>query len=152
MELLRPLDNCLGNKAFFTFDSCNDIDLCMIASEPNNLLIIELGGLYEDLDFSVDRVSELCQPRFIRSVIKKQGVRLDGMMQIQDGNIFLPRNYFSPLDNFTYKIMDKSWRPYGIHHCNAGWRKDGFRKARIESNRRLTEKIIVNDDELAGAY
>ena len=145
IELLSGLDDYLGNKAFFTFDSDNDIDLCIIASEKNNCLVRDTMSIYSNLSFKPEDVSALCQPRLIRNAIEGFGVILNGNMQINDGNIFLPRVYFSPLDNFMYEMANDDRTPIGIHHCNAGWRKDGFRKKRIENNRKLMS-ILQNNN------
>lgn len=143
MELRCPLDDMLGNKALFTFDSSNDIDLCMFASVPHNEMLEDLIKLYKDLDFSIDKISELCQPRLVRDIFRRKGINLNGDMQIKNENIFLSRNYFSPLDNFIYEILDDEWNPYGIHHYNAGWRNDGFKKSRIEKNRQLMRRVLM---------
>ncbi len=140
LELVKSPNVLLANKAFFSFDSCNDIDLCMLASEKENELLKELIILYDDLDFSIEKMSELCQPRLIRQKLKDFGLVLNGNAQIIDGNVFLPRNYFSPLDNFVYLMNNKIVDTIGIHHCNAGWRNNGFKKARIDSNRKLLGK------------
>ncbi len=137
LEIVTAPDTLLGNKAFFTFDSSNDIDLCLIGSEKGNPLLAEIKKLYDNVEFSVEKMTAFTQPRYIRDVLKRHGVALDGNMQQVEDNVFLPRKYFSPLDNFCYEMLDDSESVIGIHHCNAGWRNNGFKSQRIKKNREL---------------
>ncbi len=144
IELTKPLEAYLGNKAFFIFDSNNNIDLALIASEKNNPIINEIREIYRGLRFDPNRMNEFVQPMLIGEVLKSKGVSLDGNMQMIDDNIFLPRCYFSPLDFFVYEMLEDEREPIGIHHCNSGWNKNGYKKNRIENNRRLIS-ILQNE-------
>ncbi len=142
VELLKPLDYLLGNKAFFTFDACSDVDLEIFGSESGNSLLKKLMELYDDKVFLGDKenMDYFCQPRYIRSVIKEEGVFLDGNAQFVNNMAFLPRNYLSPLDNFVYQMTVVSEDTIGIHHFNAGWKtNNNFRSERIFKNRKLAE-------------
>ena len=141
MELCSSIDRFLGNKAFFTFDTANDIDLCIIASERKNPLMQKLLHIYDNLIFNRYSSVELCQPRLIRNTLAAFGVKMDGNMQMVEGNIFLPRIYFSGLDEITYRMTQDERKPLGIHHANAGWKEGGYREKRIKNNRELMRMI-----------
>ncbi|MCM1242599.1 MAG: capsular polysaccharide synthesis protein [Roseburia sp.] len=147
VELLHSLDSLLGNEAFFTFDTQNDIDLGTFAAKQGNPLIKKIMALYDDIEFSDDvkTMNKLCQPRYIRSVLKDAGVRLNGNLQLLDGMVFLPRNYLAPLDSVLYEPTAMSDETLAMHHFNAGWRDDAYREKRIANNRKLW-KLIEDDD------
>ncbi len=139
VELLKPLDSLLGNKAFFTFDVNRDIDLGTFGSVSGNDLLAELMHQYDNIDFSGDMKSMnyYCQPRYIRSVLKKNGVLLNGNAQYVDEMAFLPRNYLAPKDSILYEMIGLTEETIGIHHYNAGWKNDDYRNRRIVKNGRL---------------
>jgi hypothetical protein len=141
MELVSSLDSLLGNKAFFSFDPMNDIEMCVFGSEPHNPVLYEMLGLYENIDFSIDKMNALCQPHYIRPKMEDLGVELNGDMQIVDENVFLPRCYFTPIDTFIYEMIKDDRMPIGIHHFNSGWKNNDYKKNRIENNRKLMNKI-----------
>lgn len=143
VELLRPLDSLLGCEAFFTFDTQNDIDLGTFAAKKENLLVKKLMGLYDGIAFSGDmkRMNQLCQPRYIRSVLTEAGLELNGDMQLIDGMVFLPRNYLVPQDSIVYEFSAMSEDTIAIHRYNAGWKNGDYREKRIANNRRIWNLI-----------
>ena len=143
VELIKLLDDFLGNKAFFTYDMNLDIDLGTFGSEPRNILIKNLMRLYDNVEFNGDLKSMnwFCQPRYIRTALKEFGVKLDGNMQIIDDMVFLPRNYLSPKDQVIYESGVISKNTYAIHHYNAGWKEDDYRSKRVKNNREIWKVI-----------
>ena len=143
VELLHPLDSLLGCEAFFTFDTQNDIDLGTFAAKAGNSLVKELMELYDDVVFSGEMkiMNKLCQPRYIRPVLKKEGLALNGDMQLIDGMVFLPRTYLAPQDSIIYELSAMSEETLAIHRYNAGWKNGDFRTKRIENNRKLWDLI-----------
>lgn len=139
VEVIRNLDGLLGNKAFFTFDAGMDIDLEMFGTQPKNLLLKNIMEIYENIDFS--DTHKFCQPRFIRKTLKNFGLRLNGDTQVINGMVFFSRNYLSPKDFVIYELNVMSEETYAIHHFNAGWKSDDFRKKRIVNNREIWNKI-----------
>lgn len=143
VEIVKPLDRLLGNRAFFTFDANHDIDLGICASEAGNPLMLDLMQLYDGIEFEGSDAGMifLCQPRLIRSVLKKKGLHLNGEFQVIDGNVFLPRKYLTPKDFLVYEMGAFCEDTMTIHHFNAGWKPDSFREKRIDNNRKLLEKM-----------
>ena len=137
IELRKSLNDYLGNDAFFTFDSNNNIDLAMIASKKENCIMEKAMNIYRNLRFDVARINEFVQPMMLSDLFISLGVLLNGDMQAIQGNVFLPRSYFSPLDYFIYEMIEDERKPIGVHHCNSGWNKNGYKKNRIENNRKL---------------
>lgn len=143
VELLHSLDSLLGCEAFFTFDTQNDIDLGTFAAKKENCLVKRLMGLYDDVVFSGDmkKMNQLCQPRYIRPVLKEIGLELNGNMQLIDGMVFLPRNYLVPQDSIVYEMSAMTEDTMAIHRYNAGWKNDDYREKRIANNRRIWDLI-----------
>lgn len=141
VELLHPMDSLLGSEAFFTFDTQNDIDLGTFAARAGNPLVKKMMELYDDIDFAPDMktMNKLCQPRYIRTVLRKYGLTLDGNMQLIDNMVFLPRTYFVPQDSVVYELSAMSGETLAIHRYNAGWKNNDYRMRRIMNNRRLWE-------------
>lgn len=139
VELLKPFDCLLGNDAFFTFDTQNDIDLGTFGAKAGNHIIKELMKLYDDIDFTGDlkNMNYFCQPRYIRSLMKKHGLVLNGEMQLIDNMAFLPRKYLVPKDSIVYEENGISEDTIAIHHYNAGWKNSDYRCQRIKNNRKL---------------
>lgn len=146
VELLHPMDNLLGSEAFFTFDTQNDIDLGTFAAKAGNPLVRKLMELYDGVEFAPDMkvMNLLCQPRYIRPVLKEAGLVLNGDMQLIDGMVFLSRNYFVPQDSIIYKLSAMTEETLAIHRYNAGWKDGDYRMNRINNNRRLWNLIVEN--------
>lgn len=145
MELLHSLDRLLGCEAFFTFDTQNDIDLAAFAAKPGNLLIKKLMDSYDNVSFTVDSMSQLCQPRYIRPVLKRAGLVLDGNMQRIDNMVFLPKHYFMPQNTLMYQGQELSDETLAIHRHNGGWLEQDFRTQKNADSRNfwaLIEKDI----------
>lgn len=150
VELLRPLDCLLGNKAFFTFDTHNDIDLGTFGAEVKNNLIGSLIKIYENIEFKEDTktMNYYCQPRFIRSVLKEKGLVLNGEMQLIDNMAFLSRKYLNPMDSIVYEEKELCQDTIAIHYFNAGWRSNDHRDLKIKNNRKLMKYINIENGEI----
>ena len=146
VELIKPLDSLLGNEAFFTFDTQNDIDLGTFAARKGNPLVECLMTLYDNVEFSGDMrtMNWFCQPRYIRTVLQEYGLRLNGDMQVIDGMAFLSRNYLVPKDSVIYELSAMCEETIAIHQYNAGWKNDDYRAKRIENNRNLWKLMNGN--------
>lgn len=140
VEMLKPLDTLLNNVGFFTFDCQNNIDLAMFGAQVQNTLIKGLLSLYDIIEFSSDikSMNWLCQPRYIREFLEREGLKLDGNMQYIEGIAFLNRKYLSPKDSAFYQLYAMSEDAIAIHHYNTGW-KDNFKDKRSNQNRKLWE-------------
>ena len=100
---------------------------------------------YDNTEFSVDRMSQLCQPRYIRPVMKKAGLILNGNMQKIGNMVFLPKHYFMPQNSIIYQCGELSAETLAIHRHNGGWLDNSYRMKRIDNNRRLSD-LVGKDD------
>ena len=104
VELIHPIDDLMGNKAWFSFDVNDVIDLASFASVKNNDLLREIMDLYENISFPDDEkeIWNYVQPLFIKEVFVRHGLISDGSLQKLGENVILPRCFFSPLDYTVY--------------------------------------------------
>ena len=141
VEILKPLDPLLGNRAFFSYDMHNNIGLEIFGTEKNNPLLKQIKEKYEDAEFDINRMIELAQPKFIRNIIRDFGVRLDGNMQNVDGMIFVPRNYFNPQDSVIYECLVKDKDSFTIHKSNVSWKDQDMQNNAVRNARELWRLI-----------
>lgn len=145
VELLRPLDSLLSNRAVLPFSNSATIDLAVIGSEPKNELLDRLLNLYANVDLpnTKDGFKVYFQPSFIRRALIDYGVEFNGCLQIINGNAFVPRTFFYPMDCVTFTMSAKSDNTYAIHHDNFGWSPTGIdaRAKKIKENRLLRSLI-----------
>lgn len=126
VELLKTLDPLLKFEAFFNFGTQNDIDLGSgFGGVKGNSLVGALLDLYEGINF-LDKdgnpmANSFIQPELIRKVFQKNGVRMDGSMQLLNDILFLPRKYATPIDDFFLQNFVQCDDSRSIHHYNAGW-------------------------------
>ena len=101
VELVRPLDRLLTNKAFLGFEGTQWVGTNLIGAEPSHSFFIELLKSYDHRCFitpdgkpdQTTNVEELT-----RKLEKVYGFRKDGSFQ-QLGDITLyPTDYFCPYD------------------------------------------------------
>lgn len=133
VEVIRNMDNLLGNDAFFSFDMHNDIGLEIFGTKKANPLLKKMIDLYNVSEFDSAQMAVLAQPRHIRPVMREFGVKLDGNMQYINDMIFAPRSYFNPQDPvLEYVAMDQD--TYTIHRSITEWKDHGeMAKARKEA-------------------
>ncbi|EOS29458.1 hypothetical protein C807_02844 [Lachnospiraceae bacterium 28-4] len=141
MELLRPINGLLGCDAFFVFDTQNDIDLAAFAAKPGNILIRKLMNLYENVEFSVDLMSQFCQPRYIRSALKDFGVELNGSMQMIEHMVFLPKHYFMPQNSILDQSSELPEETLAIHRHNGGWLGTDYRARKMTDSEKLWDLL-----------
>lgn len=126
VELLKTLDPLLKFEAFFNFGTQNDIDLGSgFGSVKGNFLVGSLLNLYEGLEF-LDKngnptPNSFIQPEFIRKEFQRNGINMNGNMQLLDNVLVLPRKYAAPVDDFLLQNFVQCDDSRSIHHYNAGW-------------------------------
>lgn len=137
VELFKRFDPFLKFKAFFNFGTQFDIDLGSgFGSVKENPFLERLLELYRDKEF-VDKdgmpmVWKYAQPAFIRDSFKHAGVQMNGDMQLVDDMLFLPRKYYTPMDDFFLQNFVQCEETRGIHQYNAGWCTEEFHQQRKE--------------------
>ncbi len=134
VEVVRDMDALLGNEGFFSFDMHNDVGLEVFGTKKENALLKKIKDLYDISEFDSTQMSVVAQPRFIRTIVREFGVRLDGSMQCIDGMIFAPRSYFNPQDAVIFEFAAMDQDTYTIHKSNTAWKDYGEKeKVRTEA-------------------
>ena len=117
VELVRPLDRLLTNKAFLGFEGTQWVGTNLIGAEPSHSFFIELLKSYDHCCFitpdgkpyQTTNVEELT-----RKLEKVYGFRKDGSFQ-QLGDITLyPTDYFCPYDYIDGQLH-RTENTYSIH-------------------------------------
>jgi hypothetical protein len=126
VELKKDFEPLLKCNAFFSFGRQFFIDLGTgFGSVANNPFIKEMLNLYEGKEF-VDKsgtpmFEKYVQPLYIKDIFVNKGICMNGNMQMVDEMLFLPRKYYSPVDDFFFQNYIQCEDTRGIHWFNAGW-------------------------------
>ena len=143
VELFRTMDPLLGNRAFFTFESGNEIEPAIMGAEKSYPALQCMLTVYKDMKFeNSDKVfKEYCMPHLMRKPLEKFGVRMDGTMQMIEGAVFLPRKYFSPMDNIIYETLVQTDDTIGVHLMNGSWKDGGSMERKRKNNRKFRDIV-----------
>lgn len=145
VELLKPLDDLLQNKAFFSFANNISVDLAIFGSVQNNEFLQQLKTLYDPpaLPETRNGFSAFFQPSFVAKSFYEKGLKFNGALQVIDDMLFLPRNYLMPLEVVTFELDGKDERTHCIHYDNFGWSPAGTnnRDKKKTDNKKLWEMI-----------
>ena len=143
VELCGTMDLLLGNRAFFTFESGNEIEPAIMGTEKSYPVLQYMLNVYKDMKFqdSDEAFKEYCMPHIIRKPLENFGVKMDGTMQIIDGAVFLPRKYFSPMDNVVYETLVQTDETIGVHLMNGSWKDGGSMERKRKNNRKLRDIV-----------
>ena len=146
IELLKPLDSFLGNKAIFSFANNVNVDLAFFAGVQGNALIKHLLSLYDNIKPPSSRkeYNKYFQPNIVARTMYDFGLKFDGSLQMIDGIAFLPKNYLMPLDVILFSLDAKDNRTHAIHWDNYGWYygiSDARRQKELK-NKKLWEMIV----------
>lgn len=148
VELIRNIDDLLNYNGFFCFENDKHINTGLgMGATQGNLFIKSMLDEYEKINFILDdETYDLTPcPKRNSEALEKNGVRLDNSLQIIIDNIFLPNEYFCPLNYHTKKIsISKNTK--GIHHFNESWKKNTL------DNRIIKNKFLILDEILKIKY
>ena len=141
VELCRTMASLLGNRAFFTFESGNEIEPAIMGAEKSYPALQYMLNVYKDMKFedSDEAFKEYCMPHLMRQPLEKFGVKMDGTMQMIDGAVFLPRKYFSPMDNVVYETLVQTDETIVVHLMNGSWKDGGSMERKRKNNRKLRD-------------
>jgi hypothetical protein len=131
VELKKDFEPLLKCDAFFSFGRQFVVDLGTgFGSVAHNPFIKSLLDLYQGKEFLDESgepmLNKYVQPFFIMNNIVGKGVCMNGDMQMVDDMVFLPRKYYSPVDDFFFQNYVQSEDTRGIHWYNAGWCDDSI--------------------------
>lgn len=121
VELIKPLDEFLNNKAFCGFEKSDTIASGLIlGSIRNNPLIYKMVKIYQEKDFkqSIERKENVCS--IFTKMLQEEGIKLDNSFQeLKDITVY-PTDYFCPINVVTNKLT-KTKNTVSIHWYNASW-------------------------------
>ncbi len=145
VEILKTFDDLLYNKGLFSYSNQITIDLATFAAQKDNDLVKKLLLLYENIEIPSTKKEYMSffQPKFIQQELMKYGLSGKGELQEINGNVFLPRTFFMPMDTIIFEMSALSEYSYSVHYDNFGWNasKENIRNKKIESNRKLWSLI-----------
>ena len=138
VELLKPLDDLLYQEAFCGIDDSKCISLGLgFGAEKNNRMIGELRGLYDDLEFNVNKM--VAAPTMQKQYFKNKGYKMNGDYQIIDNVVIYPEKVLSGKSNVTGAIKPTE-HTYAIHHYDGSW-VDSKNMISIRKSRELYARI-----------
>lgn len=125
VELVKPLDELLSNKAYMGFESNEWVNGGIgFGAEKGNLLIKGLRDMYDSLSF-VREDGELNltpSPTYITNYLVSHGLRRDNTMQtLEDSMVIYPTEYFAARDYDTNKVVITE-NTISIHQYSGTWR------------------------------
>ncbi len=123
VELIKPLDPLLKNKAFMGFENKNTVNLGQgFGAEPHNQLIKKLLDQYNSLHFiNRDGTKNLTpSPEIQTETLKALGLRKSNKIQTVCGATIYPIEYFSGIDYYS-GLSTRTEKTYSVHHFNGSW-------------------------------
>ena len=161
VEVIKPIDAFLTNKAFSGFENDELIPTGIMASEKGFDIFRFLLSYYEDRHFikpdgTFDNVTNVS---IITSMMEDRGFVKNGQKQSIDGFVFYPKDYFCPKEFYTDKIV-KTKNTVCIHHFSASWHdkqekqhlKNKHREFKIYQIKHIPNRMLIKllgDDKYA---
>lgn len=124
VELLKPLDNLLTNKAFVGLEPpTNEIATGLgFGAEKGCLILKEIMEEY-DITHFLNSDGSLNQTTCVKMTTKhflKKGFDYNNTIQVIDGVTIYPTDYFCPMNWNNGKIITTE-NTYSIHHYDYSW-------------------------------
>lgn len=118
VELLRPLDMLMREKAFAGFESGIYVSFGLgFGAGRNNPVLCDLLNLYADLPWDGGMVA--C-PTFQSKILEKHGLIRNNTFQRLENITILPARYLSPMSVNTGRMYDSS-ESFAVHHYAGSW-------------------------------
>ncbi|MDR1385791.1 MAG: glycosyl transferase [Planctomycetaceae bacterium] len=122
VEVLRPIDVFLTEKAFSGFESINYVPTGIMAAEVGLPVYKELLDLYRDRHFvnKIGMYDYTTNVRIITDFFQKRGLLLNNQKQVVQNITFYPNDYFCPKIWKTKEVI-LTKNSYTIHHFEGSW-------------------------------
>lgn len=122
VEVLKPLDEFLTNRAFSGFERTDSVPTGIMASEKGFPVFRQLLEDYHSRSFVLENGSFDMTTNCITTTeyCVNRGLALDNSFQVIDGLALYPKEYFCPKDYRTGRI-ELSGNSYTIHHFAGTW-------------------------------
>ena len=133
VEVIRPLDNLLANKAFIGFEGTQWIGTNLMGTEPHNAFLQAFLEDYNHRNFTnpdgtlnqTTNVEEITS----RFLTHHNLIRNGKQQQVGDFTVY-PTDYFSPYDYINGKVRTTA-NTYSIHWFSQSWIKRSKWKTRL---------------------
>ena len=121
VELLKSYDDLLGNEGFIGFENNNYINTGQcFGAVKENAVVGQMLDCYKTLDFDEDNIIKCTEIN--TDILVKNGLLLNGKLQIINGFVVYPEDYFNPYDDAT-GILNTTNNTYSIHWYAKTWIK-----------------------------
>ncbi len=129
VEVIKPLDMFLHEKAFSGFEDETHIPTGIMASEKDSPIIKELLGYYDNSHFilpdgSLNLVTNVYT---ITQMMTERGFVPNNLYQCIDGFSFYPKDYFCPKDYYS-EVITLTQNTATIHHYTSTWMNPKYRR------------------------
>lgn len=122
VEVVKCLDDFLGNKAFSGFQTKREIPTGIMACEQGFPLFKEFLENYDNKRFIKENgeYDTTTNVDFITAICRKHGLVLNNQLQDLDGFVLYPMDYFCAKSHVSGMIR-KTENTYTIHHFSGSW-------------------------------
>ena len=136
VEVIKPLDPFLEQKAFAGFESLRGIQTGLLACEKGFPLFLDFLRHYDDAVFlrpdgTVDTTTNV---EVLTNLCKQHGLVLNDKLQMVEGLAIYPREVFCPVD-FDTKKLKKTRKTVTIHWFSGSWHTQEELDAMAEEKR-----------------
>lgn len=140
VEVLKPLDEFLENKAFTGFESKDSPITAVMGAEKNDSVVKMLLDYYNDIPFIKEDGSfnSKSNTHIITDYFLKKGIKTNGKEQMVDTFKIYPQIYFCP-NNISRIFNIPSKKSYTIHHYG---QSNGWSNSLI-TNRPFHERVRI---------
>jgi mannosyltransferase OCH1-like enzyme len=124
VELIKPLDPFLYQKAFCGFESKDYVNFGQgYGSVKKNRIIGDIIDLYDSLRFINENgtINNTACPIYQTEVLKQYGLQTNGEYQLVDDMVVYPEKVFCAMSPHSYRIMEDFSSTYSVHHFAASW-------------------------------
>lgn len=123
VELLKPLDDLLINKAYMSFENNENVNTGQGFGAISGLSFFkEHIDLYKSVNFqnSDGTYNMKACTKYTTALLVEKGLKLNGQKQSVDYVTIYPEKYFNPLDSSTGKL-NTTKDTYSIHWYASSW-------------------------------
>ena len=133
VEIIRPLDNLLANKAFIGFEGTQWIGTNLMGTEPHNAFLQAFLEDYNHRNFT-NPDGTLNQTTNVEEItsrfLTQHNLVRNGEQQQAGAFTVYPTDYFSPYDYINGKVRTTA-NTYSIHWFSQSWIKRSKWKTRL---------------------
>lgn len=121
VEILRPFDSLLCEKAFCGFDSVQYVNFGIgFGSQPNNIILQDHLNLYNSLTWDGGAVYNHA---YNTEILKRHGLKDNNSFQNLENMTVLPAECFCPQSIWRTGRSYINERTFSVHHFVASWLK-----------------------------